>query len=188
VTDASLKPTLLGLARASIKSGLGRARPPAVPALKDLPGPLAAPGASFVTLTHGGQLRGCRGTLEPRLPLAHDVWRNAWASAFDDPRFEPVSEGEFDDLTVAVSLLSPLEPVAAVTEEEIIAVLEPHRHGLVIAYGEHRATFLPQVWSSLPTAGAFLGELKAKAGLPRDFWSPAMEAWRYTTETFREEA
>lgn len=159
-----------------------------MPALQDLPAPLAAPGASFVTLTLSGQLRGCRGTLEPRLPLAHDVWGNAWASAFDDPRFEPVGGRELEDLAVAVSLLSPLEPVAAVTEAELIAVLEPHRHGLVIAYGERRATFLPQVWSSLPVASAFLGELKAKAGLPRDFWSPALEAWRYTTETFREGA
>jgi AMMECR1 domain-containing protein len=65
-------------------------------------------------------------------------------------------------------------------------VLEPGRHGLVIAYRERRATFLPQVWSSLPAASDFVGELKAKAGLPRDFWSPAMEAWRYTTDTFRE--
>jgi AMMECR1 domain-containing protein len=88
---------------------------------------------------------------------------------------------------VAISLLSPLEALAAVTERELLAAVEPGRHGLLIAFGERRATFLPQVWSSLPAAGDFLGELKAKAGLPRDFWSPAIEAWRYTTDTFGEE-
>lgn len=163
-------------------------RPLPAPALKDLPATLSSPGASFITLTREGRLRGCRGTLEPRLALAHDVWRNAWASAFDDPRFEPLSQEELADLAVAISLLSPLEPLAAVTEQELVALLEPGRHGLVIAYGERRATFLPQVWSSLPAPGDFLGELKAKAGLPRDFWSPAIEAWRYTVQSFSDRA
>lgn len=187
MTDASLKTSLLRLARSSIESGLGRTRPAGAPPLPGLPAALAAPGASFVTLTRAGQLRGCRGTLEPRLPLAHDVWRNAWSSAFDDPRFEAMLPEELPGLSVSVSLLSRLEPLAAVTEEELLGALEPGRHGLVIAHGERRATFLPQVWSSLPSPGQFLAELRAKAGLPRDFWSPAIEAWRYTTETFREE-
>ena len=80
VTDAPLKPALLRLARTSIESGLGRMRPAPAPDLKGLPDALARPGASFVTLTREGRLRGCRGTLEPRIPLAHDVWRNAWAT------------------------------------------------------------------------------------------------------------
>ena len=163
-------------------------RPLPAPALKDLPVTLSSPGASFVTLTRDGQLRGCRGTLESRLALAHDVWRNAWASAFDDPRFGPLSQQELPDLAVAISLISPLEPLAAVTEQELVASLAPGRHGLLIAYGERRATFLPQVWSSLPVPGDFLGELKAKAGLPRAFWSPAIEAWRYTVESFSDPA
>jgi AMMECR1 domain-containing protein len=80
-------------------------------------------------------------------------------------------------------LLSALEQVAARTEEELISSLEPGRHGLVIAFGPRRATFLPQVWESLPEPDQFLAELKAKAGLPRDFWSPQLEAWRYSTQS-----
>jgi uncharacterized protein len=188
VTDGTLQPALLRLARTSIESGLGRMRPLPAPALGDLPVALSNPGASFVTLTRDGRLRGCRGTLEPRLALAHDVWRNAWSSAFDDPRFEPLAQDELAELAVAISLVSQLEPLAAVTEQELVALLEPGRHGLVIACGERRATFLPQVWSSLPAPGDFLGELKAKAGLPRDFWSPAIEAWRYTVQSFGDPA
>jgi uncharacterized protein len=71
----------------------------------------------------------------------------------------------------------------AETEEGLLGSLEPGRHGLVIALGPRRATFLPQVWGSLPEPERFLGELKAKAGLPRDFWSPEMQAWRYTTRS-----
>ncbi len=188
MTDDPLRPALLGLARTSIESGLGRKRPTPAPELKELPAILSSPGASFVTLTREGRLRGCRGTLEPRLALAHDVWRNAWASAFDDPRFEPLAQEELPDLAVAISLLSPLEPLAVVTEQELLASIEPGRHGLVIACGERRATFLPQVWSSLPLPAEFVGELKAKAGLPRESWSPAIEAWRYTVQSFGDPA
>lgn len=186
-TDDALKSAVLRLARTSIESGLDRRGPAPWPSLADLPPALADPKATFVTLTRDGRLRGCRGTLEPERPLAHDVWRNAWASAFDDPRFDPLGPGELEDLRVAVSVLSELERVEAIAEEELLAALEPSRHGLVIALGERRATFLPQVWTSLPDPGDFLGELKLKAGLPRHFWSPALRAWRYTTETFREE-
>lgn len=141
------------------------------------------PAATFVTLKRLGRLRGCRGLLEPIRPLAWDVWHNAWASAFDDPRFPRLTASELDDLEIGISILSTLERMPADTETALLGSLEPGRHGLVIALGQRRATFLPQVWGSLPDPGRFLGELKAKAGLPRDFWSPQMQAWRYTTRS-----
>lgn len=176
---------LLSLARDSIARGVGLRRPADAPAEHSLPEPLRTPGASFVTLVGEQGLRGCRGALEPFRPLAHDVWFNAWSSAFDDPRFPPLEAAELAGLVVEVSLLSALEPLVAVTEAELIAALEPRRHGVVIALGARRATFLPQVWESLPEPTRFLGELKAKAGLPREFWSPELRAWRYTVDELR---
>jgi len=178
---------LLSLARRSIEEGLGRLRatePPVPPA--DWAAALLEPAASFVTLKRLGSLRGCRGVLEPVQPLFRDVWLNAWSSAFDDPRFPPLAAGELDDLGIAISVLSALEPVEARSERELLGQVEPGRHGLVLALGPRRATFLPQVWSSLPQPARFLGELKAKAGLPRDFWSPQLEAWRYTVRSIGE--
>lgn len=174
---------LLDLARQSVVAGLGRdaAAPPPDPST--LPPALLLPGASFVTLKRLGRLRGCRGLLEAARPLAHDVWHNAWASAFDDPRFPPLAASEVDDLDIGISVLSALERVLAQTEAELLGQLVPGEHGLVIALGPRRATFLPQVWQSLPEPAAFLGELKAKAGLPRDFWSPQLEAWRYSAQS-----
>jgi AmmeMemoRadiSam system protein A len=171
---------LLPLARRSIREGLGRDAPAPPPGEAGLPAALLEPGASFVTLKRLGQLRGCRGLIEPVRPLAWDVWHNAWSSAFDDQRFAPLAAGELDDLEIGISILSALEQIRADTEAAVLGSLEPGRHGLVLALGPRRATFLPQVWGSLPEPRRFLGELKAKAGLPRDFWSPGMEAWRYT--------
>ena len=84
---------LLELAQQSTARGLGRVRPEPLP-----DGPwsvaLCEPRATFTTLTLGGALRGCRGAIEPHRPLVEDVWHNAWASAYDDPRFPPVSADE----------------------------------------------------------------------------------------------
>jgi AmmeMemoRadiSam system protein A len=174
------------LARKSIVEGHGHAAPRPVLQLETLPARLLEPGASFVTLKRNGELRGCCGRLEPIRPLAQDVWYNAWASAYDDPRFPPVGASELSDLDVEVSLLSALERVLAETQEQLLGSLEPGRHGIVIALGPRRATFLPQVWKSLPEPSRFLAELKSKAGIPRDYWSPDIEAWRYTTRSLRE--
>jgi AmmeMemoRadiSam system protein A len=174
------------LARRSIVEGHGHARPVPVPQLATLPAQLLEPGASFVTLKRAGELRGCRGLIKPIRPLAADVWHNAWASAYDDPRFPPVGASELSDLDIEISLLSTLERVLSETQQQLLGSLEPGRHGVVIALGPRRATFLPQVWKSLPEPSRFLAELKSKAGIPRDYWSPDIEAWRYTTRSVHE--
>jgi AmmeMemoRadiSam system protein A len=146
---------------------------------------LAQPGASFVTLKLDGELRGCIGSLEPRRGLAEDVAQNARAAAYRDPRFPPVGRDERRRLEIEISLLSAPQPIAARTEQEAAGQLRPGIDGVVLEFGELRSTFLPQVWESLPDPADFLGELKRKAGLPRDFWDPAIRLARYTVEKYR---
>ena len=174
---------LIDVARESITRGYGHSGPVPVPA-----GPwseaLSVPRATFTTLTLGTELRGCRGTIEPRRPLIEDVWANAWASAYDDPRFPPVTGAEIPRLGISISVLSPLEPISAGSEAELIDALEPGVDGLVLSHGAARATFLPAVWRQVPEARAFVSQLKHKAGWPASFWSPDLKAFRYRTETF----
>lgn len=174
---------LLELARRSIACGLDRHRP--APAQQEVSSPrLLQPQATFVTLTLQGQLRGCCGTLEPQRSLLDDVWQNAWASAYGDPRFCPVSTTELGSLDVAISVLTALEPIAASSESELIAALEPGVDGLVLRYGAARATFLPSVWQSLPEPREFVAQLKRKIGWHSVALSSQMMAFRYRTETF----
>jgi hypothetical protein len=70
------------------------------------------------------------------------------------------------------------------SEEELLAQLRPGIDGLILQFRSYRATFLPAVWESLPDPYLFLTQLKLKAGLPLDFWSPELRAERYTTEYF----
>lgn len=178
---------LLELARRSISEGCGLSLPPATPPAS-WPAALAELRATFVTLKHAGELRGCRGTIEPRCPLAEDVWRNAWASAYTDPRFPPVSSAQIDLLEVSISVLTPLEPLAAGSEAELLEALRPGLDGLVLRCGAAGATFLPAVWETLPDPRDFLTQLKLKAGWPPSFWSQSLTAQRYSTETFHSPA
>jgi uncharacterized protein len=181
--DQTDRRRLIELARESIARGLGRAQPEPLP--EELwPDALCVTRATFTTLTLGGELRGCRGTIEPRRPLVEDVWHNVWASAYDDPRFPPVSAGEIPRLAVSISVLTPLEAIAATSEAELISCLEPGVDGLVLSHGAARATFLPAVWRQLADPRDFVAQLKSKAGWSASFWSPDLKAFRYRTETF----
>jgi AmmeMemoRadiSam system protein A len=145
-------------------------------------------GASFVTLTRHGELRGCIGSLEPRRPLMLDVRENAVAAAFHDPRFPPVRPEEVDDLHVEVSVLSLPEPLRYDSPEDLIARLRPGVDGVVIERGWNRATFLPQVWEKLPDPHQFLQHLCLKAYLPADAYRrPGLDVYTYQVEKFGEE-
>ena len=170
--------TLVRIAREAIEHE-------ADPALDSAEPWLRAPGASFVTLKLDGELRGCIGTIEPHRPLAADVAHNARAAAYHDPRFPPLAAHEVPRLGIEVSVLSPREPLAAASEWEALARLRPQVDGLYLEFGAMRATFLPQVWESLPDPVDFLGELRRKAGLPAGFWHPGIKLSRYTVEKFR---
>jgi AmmeMemoRadiSam system protein A len=181
--ERSAGEVLIGIARGAIGEKLGNsaaAQPPSAVWLQE-------PGASFVTLTRAGELRGCIGSLEARRPLSADVRENALGAAFKDPRFQPLTHAEWTETRVEVSLLSAMEPLATADEEELLRSLRPGVDGLALEFGHHRSTFLPQVWEQLPTPRAFLTQLRRKAGLPPDFWEPGLRLARYTVKKWREQ-
>jgi len=148
---------------------------------------LPLPGASFVTLTLDAQLRGCIGTLQAWRPLQDDVRANARAAAFRDPRFAPLSHEEYERVRVEVSVLAQPEPLPALDESHALSQLRPFEDGVVLALGELRATFLPQVWEQLPEPAEFMRHLKRKAGLPADYWSAQITLSRYSVSKWKEE-
>ena len=145
-------------------------------------------GASFVTLTKDGELRGCIGTLEAHRALGADVKANAAAAAFRDPRFKPLTPAELSLIHVEVSVLSAVYPMSFRDEADALAQLRPQIDGVIFHYGHHRSTFLPQVWEHFGDPRIFMGQLKHKAGLPPDFWDPTVKLSRYTVAKWRETA
>ena len=181
--DDNLGRALLARARNAIAAQFGHlaADEPDDPALGE-------PGATFVTLTQDGDLRGCIGSLEARRPLDEDVRANARAAAFGDPRFPPLGLAEFDRTRVEVSLLAPARPIRFASEDDAVRQLRPGVDGVILEWQGRRGTFLPQVWESLPEPRLFLNLLKQKAGLQAGFWAPDIKLYRYEVRKWKEAA
>lgn len=136
----------------------------AVPETPDIPA-LNANGSCFVTLHLKGQLRGCIGNIEAFEALGDNLRRNALNAAFSDPRFTPLTEEEFKNTELEISVLTPAEPIGS--PEEFI----PGEHGIIFSLFGRRSVFLPQVaeeqgWDRETT----LDFLARKAGFPGNAW------------------
>ena len=180
--DTDIGPILLVLARQAIAHRLGRGPAPVIP---DDPR-LLEKGATFITLTLDGDLRGCIGSLRRSRLLGEDVIANAIAAAMEDPRFDPLTAEELDRVAIEVSLLSDPEFLEFSGEQELLAKLRPGEDGLIIFSGCRSATFLPQVWEQLPEPPRFLAALKHKAGLPADREVVGLMAARYHVRKWKE--
>ncbi len=157
--------------------------------LSDYSEELIAPGASFVTLTkaRNGDLRGCIGTLEAYQPLLIDVQKHAVDAALEDYRFSPVSFDELAGLKIEISRLSTPVPLDYEKPEDLIQLLRPGVDGVVIRYGNMKATFLPQVWEKVPNVEEFLTHLCIKMGGPADLWrKKKIQVFVYQVEEFHE--
>lgn len=155
---------LLQAARQSILNGLHHNRP-LHPDMTGAGAMLQEQCACFVTLHLDGELRGCIGTTDAVAPLLQAVADNAYRAAFHDPRFKPLDMDEFERINISISVLTRPEPLHFTSEAELREQLRSHVDGLIIERGQLRATFLPEVWESLPSPRDFLGQLKRKAGI-----------------------
>lgn len=142
--------------------------------------------ACFVTLKINGRLRGCIGSLHTSRTLQEDLWQNAHAAAFSDPRFPPLTEQELEQVRLELSVLTELQPLNVTSEAELLSRLRPGVDGLVIEDGLRKATFLPTVWEQLPEPAAFLEQLRLKAGMPAGHWSETIQCSIYQVEKISE--
>ena len=165
---------LTAIARSHISAHLGHSVPEAhsEPWLENI-------GAVFVTLKKHGILRGCIGSLKPYRTLLDDLKANSLSAAFKDPRFPPVSADELTELSIEISVIGPSQVIDSNLEADAMAQITPGIDGVILEYGHHQATFLPQVWEQLPDRMEFMAHLKAKAGLPMNFWSNEIRLSRY---------
>jgi AmmeMemoRadiSam system protein A len=171
------KRELLRIARSSIESALRRLHEETDAG--GLAG-LQEPRGVFVTLRRDGELRGCIGYVEARLPLVDAVKEVAAKAATEDPRFLPLSPRELASTQIEISVLSPLSRV------DDPQAIEVGKHGLVIDAGFARGLLLPGVpleynW----TREEFLNHTAMKAGLPPEIWQTGqVKIFTFTTETF----
>ena len=172
---------LMDICHKSILSGFETGRPLQVQPL-DFPEVLQQSGASFVTLEIDGDLRGCIGSIIANQSLIEDIAKNAFASAFSDSRFMPLTKEEYEFLDIAISLLSAPSKMEFKDENDLLNQIEKDIDGIIIQDGYSRAVYLPSVWEQLPDKKLFLNSLKQKAGLSASHFSKTFMAYRFRTE------
>ncbi|MCI0342123.1 MAG: AmmeMemoRadiSam system protein A [Planctomycetales bacterium] len=172
---------LRGIAREALRAHLLGGEP-SVPSPDSWPPTLRSPRGAFVTLTHGGELRGCLGRLRPAESLGEVVRAMAVSAASDDPRFPPVAPDEWAEIGIEISVLAPFERIGGPGE------VRPG-DGLYVVSGPRTGLLLPQVaertgWGPV----RFLEETCRKAGLPGNAWRDrGTELYRFTAEVFGDE-
>jgi len=153
----------------------------------DLPTKFFEQRGTFVTLTTGGNLRGCIGHIIPQETLIEGIRVNAINAAFRDPRFPPFNKEEWKSVKIEISILTDPKPLSYSDSNDLLRKLQPGIDGVIIKKGYHQATFLPQVWEQLPGKEQFLEHLCLKAGLGEDEWrSGALEVSTYQVQAFEE--
>jgi len=177
---------LLSLARTTIKTSLSNADQPQID-WKDLPEKFQQQMGTFVTITIDENLRGCIGHIIPRETVVEGIRENAINAAFRDPRFPPLTEKEFDEVKIEISILTPPRELSYTDAEDLLNKLRPGVDGVIIKKGYQEATFLPQVWDQLPDKQEFLSHLCMKAGLSYDSWrKEKLQISTYQVQAFEE--
>jgi len=141
---------------------------------------LKEPGAAFVCIHKGKDLRGCIGMIEARAPLWETIKRMAVEAAFGDPRFCAIAGDELDKIDIEISVLTPMRRIGDLSEIEI------GKHGLFIRRGIRSGLLLPQVatehnWNR----EQFLKWTCNKAGLPEEAWKDEdVELYVFSADVF----
>lgn len=178
--DAVEKNALLQIARQTMEEYVTKGTAPDIDE-KSLPAKLREPYGAFVTLKKDGELRGCIGRFEASGPLYDVVQQMAIAAATEDTRFMPVTEKEFGEIDIEISVLTPLRRINSIDEFHL------GKHGIYMKKGYYSGTFLPQVATETGwTKEEFLGHCaRDKAHIGWDGWKTA-ELYVYEAYVFGE--
>jgi AmmeMemoRadiSam system protein A len=133
----------------------------------------------FVTIKIHDKLRGCIGCFTTEKPLWATVQEMAIAASSRDPRFYPLHQDELDDISIEISVLSPLAKIESFEEIQV------GTHGLFIEKNMYRGVLLPQVATEYGwDRDTFLTQTCLKAGLDPDAWKSEADIYIFSAQIF----
>ncbi|MDD5191348.1 MAG: AmmeMemoRadiSam system protein A, partial [Dehalococcoidales bacterium] len=128
---------LVKLARETVESYVVTG---AIPKPKVIPEEMRRKAGVFVSIHKGGELRGCIGTIEPQEDdISKEIIQNAVSASTRDPRFNPVSPAELEQLDYSVDVLTEPEPVTDKSQ------LDAKKYGVIVQMGRRRGLLLPDL-------------------------------------------
>ena len=157
------------LARHSLETFVKTHKPAELP--ENLPDELTSRRAgAFVSLHKDGNLRGCIGTImATQDTLAQEILQNAISACSRDPRFEPVTVDELDDIEYSVDVLGEPERIFSVKD------LDVRRYGVIVENGNRRGLLLPDL-EGVDTVEEQIAIAKRKANIRAD---EKVSLWRF---------
>jgi AmmeMemoRadiSam system protein A len=165
---------IVELAKRSVEEFVRNGKTACLP--EQLPAEMKAKAGVFVCIKKRGELRGCIGTFLPCCDnVAAETIRNAISAASQDPRFLPVAEGELDQLSYSVDVLSAPEKVHDPGE------LDPKEFGVIVSRGSRRGLLLPDL-EGVDTVDEQLRIAKMKAGITPE---EETEIFRFRVDRYR---
>ena len=179
-------PKLINIARKTIETKLQGKSEINITSYFPYPPVFDSTGAVFVTLEINNSLRGCIGSPIAHTSLLVDLIKNAYNAAFSDPRFVPLTQEEYNDVSISISILSSPEKMNFKDEDDLLEQMQKDIDGIIIRDGEKQALYLPSVWKQLPDKKMFLNNLKQKAGMDANHFSDTFEAFRFTANYIKE--
>jgi uncharacterized protein (TIGR00296 family) len=176
---------LLELAKEAIAYYLGTGKKLEVPS--DYPIELDEKLGVFVTLNENNMLRGCIGYAEPIEPAITATIEVALAAAFNDPRFNAVTEDEFEKLDFEVTVLTKPEMIVVAHPDQYFEEIEIGVDGLIIQKGYSRGLLLPQVATENAFGiEEFLEHTCMKAGISADSWmDESCDVYKFQGQIFK---
>jgi AmmeMemoRadiSam system protein A len=138
---------------------------------------------AFVTIKQDGELRGCIGHTRADTPLYQVIQEMAVAAATQDPRFPPLTGAELEEISIEISVLSPMQRIAELEDIEI------GTDGLLLNHYGHQGIFLPQVpveqgWGRQE----YLSNLCLKAGVMTGCWKENPTIYKFSAIVFSDES
>lgn len=107
-----------------------------------------------------GDLRGCIGTIFPvQNTIEEEVVRNAISASTEDPRFNPITADELDNLVFSVDVMQPPEPIKDISE------LDPQKYGIIVKSESGKQALLLPSLEGIDTIEKQIGVTKRKAGI-----------------------
>jgi AmmeMemoRadiSam system protein A len=145
---------------------------------------------AFVTLYKNDDLRGCIGTIEPKMPLWNTICEMAKSAAFNDTRFPALTREGLKDIKFEISVLTVPKIITAKKPEDYYSQIEIGKHGLIIEGKGCKGLLLPHVFPEfqISSPDEALDMTCKKAGLEHDAWMDldAVKVYRFETEIVKE--
>lgn len=178
---------LIELARKSISNQL---KGKDTEAVKELQKEFSTKQGVFVTLKKQGELRGCIGFPEPIMALWRAVVEASQSAAFSDPRFNPITEEEFKEISIEVSVLTKPELIKVESADEYPSKVHIGEDGLIIRSSYGSGLLLPQVFieHKCSSPEEALKMTCQKAGIDSYAWKEeGIEIYTFQAQIFSEE-